>query len=74
MRQFDDTHLRWVVSHKDRRHEFDTEISEQRSDERVAWKPTDGTSHAGARGVAATGTAAAGLTQTRSQAFSCAGG
>jgi uncharacterized membrane protein len=48
VRQFDDTHLHWVVSHKDRRHEFDTEISEQRSDERVAWKPTDGTSHAGA--------------------------
>jgi hypothetical protein len=37
VRQFDDTDLHWVVSHKDRRQEFDTEISEQRSDERVAW-------------------------------------
>jgi hypothetical protein len=37
VREFDDTDLHWVVSHKDRRHEFDTEISEQRSDERVAW-------------------------------------
>jgi uncharacterized membrane protein len=47
VRQLDDTHLHWVVSHAGHRHEFDTEISEQRPDERVAWRTTDGTSHAG---------------------------
>jgi uncharacterized membrane protein len=47
LRQIDDTHLHWVVSHKGQRHEFDTEISEQRPDERVAWKTTDGKSHSG---------------------------
>jgi uncharacterized membrane protein len=45
--QLDDTHLHWVVSHKGKRHEFDAEISDQRPDERIAWKTTDGTSHAG---------------------------
>jgi uncharacterized membrane protein len=48
VRQTDDTHLHWVVSHKGQQYEFDTEISEQRPDERVAWKTTDGKSHAGA--------------------------
>ena len=47
VRQLDDTHLHWVVSLNGKRHEFDTEITEQRPDERVAWKTTDGTSHAG---------------------------
>jgi uncharacterized membrane protein len=47
VRQLDDTHLRWVVSHGGQTHEFDTEISEQRPDERVAWRTTDGKSHAG---------------------------
>jgi uncharacterized membrane protein len=47
VRQLDATHLHWVVSHQGKRHEFDTEITEQRPDERVAWKTTDGTSHAG---------------------------
>ena len=47
VKQTDDTHLRWVVSNQGRRYEFDTEISEQRPDERVAWKTTDGKSHAG---------------------------
>jgi uncharacterized membrane protein len=47
VRQIDDTHLHWVVSHQRQRHEFDTQITEQRPDERVAWKTTDGTSHAG---------------------------
>jgi uncharacterized membrane protein len=45
--QLDDNHLHWVVSHKGKRHEFDAEISDQRPDERIAWKTTDGTSHAG---------------------------
>ena len=47
IRQLDDTHLHWVVSHDGTTHEFDTEITEQRPDERIAWKTTDGTSHAG---------------------------
>jgi uncharacterized membrane protein len=47
VRQVDDTHLHWVVSHNGRRYEFDTEITEQHPDERVAWKTTDGKSHAG---------------------------
>ena len=47
VRQIDDTHLHWVVSHDGTKHEFDTEITEQRPDERIAWKTTDGTSHAG---------------------------
>jgi len=47
VRQIDDTHLHWVVSHNGQRHEFDTVITEQNPDERVAWKTTDGKSHAG---------------------------
>ncbi len=48
VRQLDDSHLHWVVEHNNQKHEFDTEISEQRPDERVAWKTTDGKAHAGA--------------------------
>ncbi len=47
VRQLDDAHLHWVVEHNNQKHEFDTEISEQRPDERVAWKTTDGKSHSG---------------------------
>ena len=47
VRQLDDTLLHWVVEHKGQTHEFDAEITEQKPDERVAWKTTDGTSHAG---------------------------
>jgi uncharacterized membrane protein len=47
VRQLDDTHLHWVVSHSGKQYAFDTEISEQRPDERVAWRTTDGKSHAG---------------------------
>jgi uncharacterized membrane protein len=47
VRQLDDTHLRWVVSHGGKQYEFDTEISEQRPDERVAWHTTSGKDHAG---------------------------
>jgi uncharacterized membrane protein len=47
VRQLDDTHLHWVVSNGGKHYEFDTEISEQRPDERVAWHTTDGKSHAG---------------------------
>ena len=47
VRQVDDTHLHWVVEHNGGRHEFDAEVTEQQPDERVAWRTTDGKSHAG---------------------------
>jgi len=43
----DDTHLHWKTDIGGIRREFDAEITEQVPDERVAWKSTDGTSHAG---------------------------
>ena len=45
--QIDDTHLRWVVAFGGRRHEWEAEITEQRPDERIAWKATDGKNNAG---------------------------
>jgi uncharacterized membrane protein len=45
--QVDDTHTHWKTSIDGVTREFDTEITEQHPDERVAWKSTDGTSHAG---------------------------
>jgi uncharacterized membrane protein len=45
--QTDDTHSHWVTKVGGVTREFDTEITEQHPDERVAWKSTDGTSHAG---------------------------
>jgi uncharacterized membrane protein len=47
VKQLDDTHLHWVVSHNGKRYEFDAEITEQRPDERIAWKTVDGKSHSG---------------------------
>jgi uncharacterized membrane protein len=47
IRQLDDTHLEWVVEHNNVTHQFETEITEQHPDERIAWKTTDGKSHAG---------------------------
>jgi uncharacterized membrane protein len=45
--QTDDTHSHWVVKVAGAKREFDTVITEQHPDERVAWKSTDGTTHAG---------------------------
>ena len=45
--QTDDTHAHWVTKIGGVEREFDTEITEQHPDERVAWKSTDGTTHAG---------------------------
>ena len=45
--QTDDTHSHWVTKIGALTREFDTEITEQHPDERVAWKSTDGTTHAG---------------------------
>ena len=40
--QIDDTHLRWKAEIGGTAHEWDAEITEQRPDERVAWKTTTG--------------------------------
>jgi uncharacterized membrane protein len=45
--QTDDRRTHWVTSIDGVKREFDTEITEQNPEERVAWKSTDGTSHAG---------------------------
>jgi uncharacterized membrane protein len=38
VRQLDDTHLHWVAQVGGRRQEWDAEITEQKPDDRVAWK------------------------------------
>jgi uncharacterized membrane protein len=45
--QRDDTHLHWVAEFGGSRHEWDAEITEQKPDERVAWRNTDGKDNAG---------------------------
>ncbi len=45
--QLDDTHVRWVAEIAGRRHEWEAEISEQRPDERIAWRATDGKANGG---------------------------
>jgi len=45
--QTDDTHNHWVTKVGGVSREFDTAITEQHADERIAWKSTDGTTHAG---------------------------
>jgi uncharacterized membrane protein len=47
IRQIDDTHMHWVAEFGGSRHEWDAEVTEQKPDERVAWKNTDGTENAG---------------------------
>jgi uncharacterized membrane protein len=45
--QVDPTHTHWVTNIGGVRREFDAEITEQHPDERIAWKSTDGKTHAG---------------------------
>ena len=45
--QHDDTHVHWVASLGGTRHEWDAEITEQKPDERVAWRNTAGKDNAG---------------------------
>jgi uncharacterized membrane protein len=45
--QVDDRHLRWNVRVAGAERTFDAEITEQHPDERVAWKATGETMHAG---------------------------
>ena len=47
VRQLDDTHLHWVAEIAGKRDEWDAEITEQKPDERVAWKATGGKGNAG---------------------------
>ena len=45
--QIDDTHLRWVAEVGGQEHEWTAEITEQRPDERVAWKAVEGHGNSG---------------------------
>ncbi|GAA3739566.1 putative membrane protein [Spinactinospora alkalitolerans] len=45
--QRDDTHTSWVIDIGGRRREFDAVVTEQIADERIAWRSTDGATHAG---------------------------
>jgi ribosome-associated toxin RatA of RatAB toxin-antitoxin module len=45
--QTDDVHTHWRTNIAGVKREFDAEITEQRPDERVAWKSTDGENQAG---------------------------
>jgi uncharacterized membrane protein len=47
VRQLDDTHVRWVADVGGTRREWDAVITEQKPDDRVAWKATDGKTNAG---------------------------
>ena len=45
--QVDDTHLRWVAEAGGERREWTAEVTEQRPDERVAWKAIGGHGNSG---------------------------
>ncbi|MBO3732964.1 SRPBCC family protein [Glycomyces niveus] len=47
VRQLDDTHTHWVTKLGGATREFDATITEQRPDERVAWRSINGPTHAG---------------------------
>ena len=47
VRQVDDTHLHWVVELGGQQHEWDAVVTEQKPDERIAWRNTDGKENAG---------------------------
>src|SRR3712207_9542901 len=47
VQQLDDTRLHWVAEIAGKREEWDAEITEQRPDERVAWRSTTGAPNAG---------------------------
>ena len=42
VQQLDDTHVHWVAEIRGETREWTTEITEQRPDEKVAWKTIDG--------------------------------
>jgi uncharacterized membrane protein len=47
VRQLDDTHLRWVAEYGGERQEWDSEITEQAPDQRIAWRGEDGVQQSG---------------------------
>lgn len=47
VRQLDATHLHWTAEIGGHQHEWDAEVTEQRPDERVAWKNVGGAQNAG---------------------------
>jgi uncharacterized membrane protein len=47
VRQIDDTHLEWTAEIAGARRQWEAEITEQRPDERVAWRATSGVDNAG---------------------------
>jgi uncharacterized membrane protein len=47
VRQTDERHMHWVASFGGHRHEWDAEVTEQKPDERVAWRNIDGKENAG---------------------------
>ncbi len=47
VRQIDATHLHWVAEIGGHRQEWDAEVTEQRPDERIAWKNVGGKQNAG---------------------------
>jgi uncharacterized membrane protein len=47
VRQLDDTHIQWTAEVAGRTKEWEAEITEQRPDERVAWKSEDGAENSG---------------------------
>ncbi len=47
VRQLDETHLQWTAEVAGRTKEWRAEVTEQRPDERVAWKSEDGADNAG---------------------------
>jgi uncharacterized membrane protein len=48
VRQLDDTHLHWRASFAGKEKEWDSEITEQVPDQRIAWRSTSGVPNAGA--------------------------
>jgi uncharacterized membrane protein len=45
--QRDDRHLQWVANFGGETHEWDAEVTEQKREERVAWRNVDGKDNAG---------------------------
>ena len=47
VRQLDPTHLHWVAEIGGQQEEWDAEVTEQKADDRIAWKATSGKQNAG---------------------------